>query len=99
MKRNKKMLIVVFLFVLLLTGCTKQLKDADGKVVQDEKTKQVLVENILCQPEELKDVYEDAIKEKKKDLKQMYEDGDLSKNDYKKKIDLHHNPNGNPDAP
>lgn len=85
MKKNKKLLVALLIGVLALTGCTKQLKDADGKVVQDEKTKQVLVENILCQPEELKDVYEDAIKEKKKDLKQMYEDGDLSKNDYKKK--------------
>ena len=85
MKKNKKLLVALLIVVLALTGCTKQLKDADGKVVQDEKTKQVLVENILCQPEELKDVYEDAIKEKKKDLKQMYEDGDLSKNEYNKK--------------
>ena len=85
MKKNKKLLVALLIGVLALTGCTKQLKDADGKVVQDEKTKQVLVENILCQPEELKDVYEDAIKEKKNDLKKMYEDGDLSKNDYKKK--------------
>ena len=85
MKKNKKLLVALLIGVLALTGCTKQLKDADGKVIQDEKTKQVLVENILCQPEELRDIYEDAIKEKKNDLKQMYEDGDLSKNDYKKK--------------
>ena len=86
MKKNKKILIVLFMLVLILTGCTKQLKDAEGKVVQDEKTKQTLVENIICQPDELKDVYEDAIKQKKKDYKKMYEDGDLSKNDYNKKI-------------
>jgi YidC/Oxa1 family membrane protein insertase len=85
MKKNKKLLVALLIGILALTGCTKQLKDTDGKVIQDEKTKQVLVENILCQPESLRDVYEDAIKEKKKDLKQMYEDGDLSKNDYKKK--------------
>ena len=85
MKKNKNLLVALLIGVLALTGCTKQLKDADGKVVQDEKTKQVLVENILCQPESLRDVYEDVIKEKKKDLKQMYEDGDLSKNDYNKK--------------
>lgn len=87
MKKNKKLIIVVLMSVLLLTGCTKQLKDADGNVVQDETTKQVLVENILCQPEELKDVYEDAIKQKKKDYKEMYEEGDLSKKDYKSKIE------------
>lgn len=85
MKKNKKLLLVLLISVLVLTGCTKQFKDAEGKIVQDEKTKQTLVENILCQPEELKDIYEDAIKQKKKDYKKMYEDGDLSKNDYKEK--------------
>jgi YidC/Oxa1 family membrane protein insertase len=85
MKKNKKLIIVLLMAVLVLTGCTKQLKDADGKVIQDEKTKQTLVENILCRPEELRDVYEDAIEQKKKDYKEMYESGDLSKNDYKEK--------------
>ena len=87
MKKSKKIIIILSLMVLLLTGCTKQLKDADGKVIQDEKTKQVLVENILCQPDNLRDVYEDSIKQKKKDYKKLYEDGDLSKNEYKKKVD------------
>ena len=85
MKKNKKLLLVLLISVLVLTGCTKQFKDAEGKIVQSEKTKQTLVENILCQPEELKEVYEDAIKQKKKDYKKMYENGDLSKNDYKEK--------------
>ena len=85
MRKNKKIFIVALMLMLFLTGCTKQLKDVDGKVIQDDKTKQVLVENILCQPEELRDVYEDAIKQKRKDYKKMYEDGDLSKNDYKEK--------------
>ncbi len=86
MSKNKKLLVVVFLLVLLITGCTKQLKDADGKIVQDEKTKQTLVENILCKPVELKKTYEDAIKQKKIDYDKIYEDGDISKNDYQKKI-------------
>lgn len=86
MKKSKKIFIIISLIVLLLTGCTKQLKDADGKVIQDEKTKQVLVENILCQPDSLRDVYEDSINQKKKDYKKLYEDGDLSKNEYKKKV-------------
>ncbi len=85
MKNNKKILFTILILVLALTGCTKQLKDADGKVIQSEKTKQVLVENILCQPEELKEEYNKAIEQKKKDYKKMYEDGDLSKNDYKAK--------------
>lgn len=85
MKKNKKILVILLVLLLFLTGCTKQLKDADGKVIQSEKTKQVLVENILCQPEELKEEYSKAIEQKKKDYKKMYEDGDLSKNDYKEK--------------
>lgn len=87
MKKTKKIFLLSLTIMLLLTGCTKQLKDADGKVIQDEKTKQVLVENILCKPIELENVYKDAIKQKKKDYKKLYEDGDLSKNDYKEKID------------
>ena len=58
MKKNKKLLIVVIALMFLLTGCTKQFKDAEGKVVQDDKTKQNLVENILCKPVELKETYE-----------------------------------------
>lgn len=83
--KNKKLLIAVLTSVLLLTGCTKQLKDADGKVVKDETTKQTLVENVLCQPNELRKTYEDAIEKKQLDYKKKYEDGDLSKKDYEKK--------------
>lgn len=85
MKKNKKLLLVFFTSILLLTGCTKQFKDAEGVVVQDEKTKQTLVENILCRPEELRDTYEEAITKKKKEYKKLYEEGDLSKNEYNKK--------------
>lgn len=86
MKKNKKILIVVLMAVLLLTGCTKQLKDANGKVVQDESTKQVLVENVLCRPNTLSKSYEDALKQKREDYDRMYEEGELSKKDYEKKI-------------
>lgn len=87
MKKNKKLLIVVIALMFLLTGCTKQLKDADGKVVQDDTTKQTLVENILCRPVDLKDTYETKIQEKKEALKKLYENGDLSKKEYKSKVD------------
>lgn len=85
MKKSKKIVLLV-LSLLLLTGCTKQLKDSKGKVVTDEKTKQTLVENVLCKPAELKDTYEKAIEKKKIDYKKMYEDGDLSKKEYNKRI-------------
>ncbi len=87
MKKNKKLLIVVIALMFLITGCTKQFKGADGKVIQDETTKQTLVENILCRPVELKETYETKIQEKKESLKKLYEDGDLSKKEYKSKID------------
>lgn len=86
MKKSKKMLLLV-LSLLLLTGCTKQLKDAKGKVVTDEKTKQTLVENILCKPVELKDTYIKVLEQKKNDYQKMYEDGDLSKKEYNKRIE------------
>ena len=85
MKKNKILLLLV-LVVLLTTGCTKQLKNADGSVARAEKTNQTLVENILCQPVELRDEYIKAIEKKKEDLTKKYEDGDLSKNKYNKSI-------------
>lgn len=84
MKKSKKILLLV-LSLFLLTGCTKQLKDSKGKVVTDDKTKQTLVENVLCRPNGLKDTYKKAIEQKKIDYKKMYEDGDLSKKEYNKR--------------
>ena len=83
MKKNKILLLLV-LVVLLTTGCTKQLKNADGSVVRAEKTNQVLVENVLCRPEELKEEYIKAIDKKSEDLLKKYEDGDISKKKYDK---------------
>ncbi len=85
MKKNKKFLVIIFIAVFLLTGCTKQLKDANGKVITDKTTKVTLVENVLCRPNELRQTYVDAIEKKQQDYKKMYEDGDLSKKDYEKK--------------
>ena len=49
MKNKSKILIL--LTILLLTGCTKQLKDTSGQVVRHPITGQGLVENVLCRPE------------------------------------------------
>ncbi len=51
MKKNKK-IILLFVLVFLLTGCTKTLKDKDKKAVINEITGQNLTENILCRPTE-----------------------------------------------
>lgn len=47
--KNKKIILLV-LIPLLLTGCTKNLKDKDNKAVINEVTGQNLTENILCRP-------------------------------------------------
>lgn len=86
MIKKKKLIIVLCIMVLLLTGCTKQLKDADGKIVKYDKTQQVLIENILCQPTESKETYVEALEKKKIDFKSKYDEGDISKKDYDKKI-------------
>lgn len=48
--KNSKKIFLIILTVLLLTGCTKQLKDSDKKVVVNEKTGQSITENIICKP-------------------------------------------------
>lgn len=47
--KNKEIILLV-LIPLLLTGCTKTLKDKDNKAVINEVTGQNLTENILCRP-------------------------------------------------
>lgn len=51
-KNNFKRIFVVFMAILLLTGCTTQLKNGDGKAVTNPTTGQTLTKNILCQPED-----------------------------------------------
>lgn len=84
---KRKKIIILFIAILLLCGCTRQLKDANGKIVRDEKTNQVLVENILCKPIELKDKYEEVLEKKKIAYKKKYDKGDISKKEYKQKIE------------
>lgn len=55
MKKNKlKILLVLFVVMISLTGCTKILKNDEKKVVQNTVTGQNLVENILCKPKDEK---------------------------------------------
>ncbi len=67
MKQFKKITKILVVFVLLfsLTGCTKYLKQ-DGKTVRNESTGQNLTKNILCQPEgETLKLYEEYNKKAK----------------------------------
>lgn len=86
MKNKKNKIILLFILLLTLTGCTKQLKDADKKVIKSTSTNQVLVENILCKPVELNEEYKKAIEKKKIDYKKKFDAGDLSKKEYKKNV-------------
>ena len=59
MKNKKIKLLVIFLCLFTLTGCSKTLK-YDNKIVKNEQTGQVLTENIICKPTEKStlDLYE-----------------------------------------
>ena len=65
--RSKKLLIVLALLVLVLTGCTVQLKDSNNKIVTNPKTGQSLTANIFCQPSD-------------KDTIKLYEDNGVDVN-------------------
>lgn len=76
MNKNKlkKTLIVLFL-VVTLTGCTKVLKNDEGKAIRNEATGQSVTENILCLPtdEKLLKLYE----ENNKDISKLPECEDM----------------------
>ena len=61
MKNKKTKFILLMLSILLLTGCTKNLKDSENKIVTNEKTAQSVTENIICRPtdEDMLKIYED----------------------------------------
>ena len=61
MKNKKTKFILLRLSILLLTGCTKNLKNSENKIVTNEKTGQSVTENIICRPtdEDMLKIYED----------------------------------------
>ncbi|MBQ9318275.1 MAG: YidC/Oxa1 family membrane protein insertase [Bacilli bacterium] len=87
MKKRKILFLIVVLF--LITGCTKQLKDVDGKIVKNEETGQVLPSNIMCQPTD-KDIiklYEDTKNAQEEKLARDLKNGKITKKEYNKKMD------------
>ena len=48
MKKIK--ITVLLLCILLLTGCTKTLKDEENQIVRNEETGQAITENVICRP-------------------------------------------------
>lgn len=55
--KNRKKIVILATCMLLLSGCTKTLKDEDKNVVTNEATGQSITENIICKPTS-KDVIE-----------------------------------------
>ena len=89
MKNNRKIkiLLLIIACVTLVTGCTKQLKDVDGKIVRNEKTGQTLPSNILCKPtdKEIIKLYEDTKNKQIKSLDKKLKKEDITKAEYNKK--------------
>lgn len=52
MRTRKLLIVILMVFVLTLTGCTKYVKNDKGAIVRDESTGQNLVSNIICRPTE-----------------------------------------------
>ena len=88
MKKNNKFKIVfLVLLLVVMTGCTKQLKDVNGKIVKNEATGQTLPSNILCKPTD-KDIiklYETTREKQLKSLDKKLKNDDITKSEYNKK--------------
>jgi len=67
--KKSKIIILIITSLLLLTGCTKQLKNSENKVVVNQKTGQSITENIICKPTN-KDVIK-LYNDNKVDLKKL----------------------------
>ncbi len=50
MNKKRKKIIVLMLGILLLSGCTKNLKDENNNVITNKETGQSITENIICKP-------------------------------------------------
>lgn len=102
--KNRKIIILLIL-TLVLTGCTKQLKDVDGKIVKNDKTGQTLPSNILCQPtnKDIINIYDNNKKEYEVKLKKELKDADITKKQYSKAkeelFDIHKLPSCNKFTP
>lgn len=82
MKKKKIVkLMVLFLFIFSMTGCTKYVKT--GKVqLKNEDTGQILVQNILCKTKNSEDMYKKAYNNKNLKLT------DKEKKELSKKVDF-----------
>lgn len=61
MKKRTKKLLILPICLIMLTGCTKTLKDEEKNVVTNPTTGQSITENIICKPtdEDVIKIYEE----------------------------------------
>lgn len=85
--KNKK-IIILLVMILLVTGCTRQLKDDKNKVVKNETTGQVLPSNILCAPTDKENIklYNDTKDKLIAKYDKQLKKGTITKSEYKKNI-------------
>lgn len=87
--KNKKIIVLLVLLLLLTTGCTKQLKNDKNEVVKNPETGQTLPSNILCAPTDKENIklYNETNEKLIKKYDKKLKSGDLSKKQYKKKVE------------
>lgn len=85
--KNKKIILVLIMILLLSTGCTKQLKDEKGEVVKNPDTGQVLPSNILCAPTDPKNIelYKNTNIKLVEKYEKDYKKGNISQKELNKK--------------
>ena len=85
--KTKKIIIMIML-LFCVSGCSKQLKDADNKIVKNDSTGQTLTQNILCQPEEeeTKTKYNEILEQSKIKYQEQLDNKEITQKQYDKKI-------------
>ncbi len=88
MKNKNKIIILLLILLVFTTGCTKQLKNTDGKVVKNPETGQALPSNILCAPTDKENIklYNETKEKYEKKYQKQLEKKEITKTQYNKKI-------------
>ena len=88
MKNKNKLIILLLILLVFTTGCTKQLKDDNKKVVKNPNTGQTLPANILCAPTDKENIklYNETKEKLEKKYKKQLEKKEITKTQYNKKI-------------
>lgn len=83
-----KKIIIMIMLLFCVSGCSKQLKDADNKIVKNDLTGQTLTQNILCQPEEEETIkkYNETLEQAKIKYQEQLDNKEITQKQYDKKI-------------